>query len=143
MLPVEKLGLAEAPVPIGVKLSALWASTMFIYVYVDIFGFFKPGVVADILKGRVWELEITQGWALGALALMSIPALMVCLSVVLRTAWSRWANLVIAPLYILVSLGNLVGGSWAYLYLGAAIEVALLATIVRTAWTWPRTIGGG
>jgi hypothetical protein len=37
-----------------------------------------------------------------------------------------------------VSLGNLAGESWAYLYLGAAIEVALLATIIRSAWTWPR-----
>jgi len=88
---MEKSALEEVRVPVAVRLSALWASMMFVYVYVDIFGFFKPGVVPDILNGKVWELDITQGWALGALALMSIPALMVCLSVILRPAVSRWA----------------------------------------------------
>ena len=138
MSPMEKSALEKVRVPVAVRLSALWASTMFMYVYVDIFGFFKPGVVPDILQGKVWELDITQGWALGALALMSIPALMVCLSVILRPAVSRWANIVVAGLYIVVSLGNLAGESWAYLYLGAAIEVGLLATVIRSAWTWPR-----
>jgi hypothetical protein len=136
--PVEKSVLEEARVPVAVKLSALWATTMFMYVYVDIFSFYKPGVVRDILRGKVWEFDITQAWALGALVLMSIPALMVFLSVGLRPALSRWANIIVAGLYIVVSLGNLAGESWAYLYLGAAIEVALLATIIRSAWTWPR-----
>jgi Family of unknown function (DUF6326) len=136
---VEKSGFEEARVPVAVKLSALWASTMFVYVYVDIVRFYEPGVVRDILRGQVWEFDITQAWALGALALMSVPALMVFLSVGLRPDWSRWANIVVAGLYIVVSLGNLAGEDWAYLYLGAAIEVALLATIIRTAWTWPRT----
>jgi Family of unknown function (DUF6326) len=98
--------LDQASVPVAVKLSALWASTMFMYAYVDIFSFYKPGVVRDILRGKVWEFEITQAWALGALALMTIPALMVFLSVGLRpaspvgrtssspgfTSSSRWAT---------------------------------------------------
>jgi hypothetical protein len=130
--------LDQASVPVAVKLSALWVSTMFMYVYVDIFSFYKPGVVQDILRGKVWEFDVTQAWALGALALMTIPALMVFLSVGLRPAASRWANIVVAGLYIVVSLGNLAGESWAYLYLGAAVEVALLLTIIWYAWTWPR-----
>jgi hypothetical protein len=137
-MPPRKHVLEQAFVPVAVKLSALWASTMFMFAYVDIFSFYKPGVVRDILRGKVWEFDITQVWALGALALMTVPALMVFLSVGLRPAASRWANIVVAGLYIVVSLGNLAGESWAYLYFGAAIEVALLVTIVRYAWTWPR-----
>jgi hypothetical protein len=133
--------LEQASVPVAVKLSALWASTMFMFAYVDIFSFYKPGVVRDILRGKVWEFDITQIWALGALALMTIPTLMVFLSVGLRPAASRWANIVVAGLYIVVSLGNLAGESWTYLYFGAAIEVALLVTIIRYAWTWPRLAG--
>jgi hypothetical protein len=128
----------QASVPVAVKLSALWASTMFMYVYVDILSFYKPGVVQDILRGKAWDFDVTQAWALGALALMTIPTLMVFLSVGLRPAASRWANIVVAGLYIVVSLGNLAGESWTYLYFGAAIEVALLVTIIRYAWTWPR-----
>ncbi len=32
----------------------------------------------------------------------------------------------------------MVGESWAYYILGSVIEVVLLLTIARTAWTWPR-----
>jgi Family of unknown function (DUF6326) len=136
-MPPRKHVLEQAFVPVAVKLSALWASTMFMFAYVDIFSFYKPGVVRDILRGKVWEFDITQVWALGALALMTVPALMVFLSVGLRPGMSRWANIVVAGLYIFVSLGNLAGESWAYLYFGAVIEVALLVTIIRYAWTWP------
>jgi hypothetical protein len=136
-MPPRKQALDQVFVPVAVKLSALWASTMFMFAYVDIFSFYKPGVVRDILRGKVWEFDITQVWALGALALMTVPALMVFLSVGLRPGVSRWANIVVAGLYIVVSLGNLAGESWAYLYFGAAIEVALLVTIIRYAWTWP------
>ena len=72
-------------VPVQARLAALWASTMFLYAYVDILAFYKPGTVTDILRGRVWEFEITQGWALGALALMTIPSVMIALSVLLPT----------------------------------------------------------
>jgi hypothetical protein len=136
-MPPRKHVLEQDFVPVAVKLSALWASTMFMFAYVDIFSFYKPGVVRDILRGKVWEFDITQVWALGALALMTVPALMVFLSVGLRPGVSRWANIVVAGLYIVVSLGSLAGESWAYLYFGAVIEVALLVTIIRYAWTWP------
>ena len=108
-MPPRKHVLDQAFVPVAVKLSALWASTMFIFAYVDIFSFYKPGVVRDILRGKVWEFDITQVWALGALALMTVPALMVFLSVGLRPGASRWANIIVAGLYIVVSLGNLAG----------------------------------
>lgn len=60
---------------------------MFLYVYVDILGFHKPGTIPDILIGRVWEFDITQEWALGALALMTVPILMVFLSMQGRKEW--------------------------------------------------------
>ena len=47
---------------------------MFVYVYVDIWR--STGTVRDILEGRVWEFDITQGWALGVLVLMTVPSLM-------------------------------------------------------------------
>jgi hypothetical protein len=89
-------------VPAQVRLAALWASTMFMYVYVDILSLYKPGTVRDILRGRVWEFEITQGWALGALALMTIPSVMIALSVLLPAKANQWADIVVASLFMLV-----------------------------------------
>jgi hypothetical protein len=112
---------------------------MFLYVYVDILAFFKPGTIADILVGRVWEFEISQPWALGALVLMTIPALMVALSLMLPARAGRWTNLVVGSLYIPVSIFNVVGEPWwVFYWFGAAVETVLLLVIVRSAWTWPR-----
>jgi hypothetical protein len=112
---------------------------MFLYVYVDILAFFKPETIADILVGRVWEFEIGQPWALGALVLMTIPALMVFLSLALPAGVARWTNLVVGALFVPVSVFNVVGESWwAFYWFAAAVEAALLLVIVRSAWTWPR-----
>ena len=53
---------------------------------------------------------------------------------------NRTINLVVASLYIPVSIFNAVGESWTYFYgLSIGLEVLLLAFILRSAWTWPRT----
>src|SRR5882672_11015841 len=98
--------LEDVNVNVKLKLAALWASVMFMYVYVDVIGFFKPGVIQDILAGVVWEFEITQTWALGALALMTIPSLMVFLCLALPARANRWTNIGVALLYVVVSIGN-------------------------------------
>lgn len=126
--------------PTAAKLAGLWASFMFLYVYVDILGLYKPGVIDDILAGRVWQLEITQTWAVGALALMAVPIVMVFGSLVLPARANRMANIVVASLYVVVSVANTVGESWAYYFaLAAGLEAIILALVLRYAWTWPRT----
>ena len=131
----------EAPATVRLKLSALWVSVMFLYLYVDVFAFYMPGTIDDILIGRVWEFDITQGWALGALALMAIPSLMVFLSLASPAVAARRANLVVATAYVLVSIGNVVGETWAFIWLGSAVEATVLLLVVRHAWTWPRHTG--
>jgi hypothetical protein len=70
---------------------------------------------------------------------VGIPALMILLSTILPARASRITNLVVASLYVPVSVFNLAGGSWLYFYgLGVVVEVAIIALILRFAWTWPR-----
>lgn len=134
--------LENVKVPVPLKLAALWASLMFMYAYVDILGIYKPGVIEDILAGRVWQFEITQTWAFGALALMTIPILMVFLSMALPARANRLTNIIVAAVYVVVSLGNATGESWLYYYsFAVSVEVLLLALVIRYAWTWPRTHG--
>jgi hypothetical protein len=132
--------LEDIKAPVRVKLAALWATLMFVYVYVDILSFYRPGVIEDILAGTVWKLEITQTWALGALGLMTIPILMVFLSLVLPAQANRMTNIIVASLYVVVSVGNAVGEPWVYYSAFAAlVEVVVLALVIRYSWTWPRT----
>jgi hypothetical protein len=136
----NRRGLEDVQVPVRLKLSALWVVTMFLYVYVDIFAFYKPGTIDDILVGRVWEFDISQGWALGALALMTIPGLMTFLSLTLPPRAARMTNLVVASLFVLVSVGNAAGETWAFVWFGSAVESVLLLVIIRYAWNWPRSV---
>jgi hypothetical protein len=126
-------------VSVRTKLAAAWTSLMFLYVYVDILSLYRPGGVEDILDGVVWEFSITQTWAVGALTLMAIPIAMSVLTTTLPARACRLTTLGAASIFSLVSLFNIIGESWTYYYgLGATLEVAVLALIIRTAWTWPR-----
>ena len=135
--------LEDLRLPVQAKLAAAWASLVFLYVYVDILAFYKPGVVDDILVGVVWEFDITQTWAITALALLAVPILMVVLSMTLPARANRIANLVVASVQVPFAAFNAVGQvgePWMSFYvLGVALEVAVLAFILRSAWTWPRT----
>lgn len=132
--------LDDQPIPVRVRLAAAWTSFMFLYAYVDILNFFTPGVVAEILEGRVFEFDLSQTFSTAALSLVSVPLLMIVLSVVLPARAARSTNLVVAALYVPVTAFNLLGEQWLLFYgLGVALELGLLALIVRSAWTWPRT----
>lgn len=126
--------------PIRAKLAAAWASFMFFYIYVDYLHLYKPGVIDDVLAGVVFEFDISQTFVVISLMLVGIPALMILLSMSLPARVNRTLNLVVASLYIPVSAFNVAGESWLYFYgLGVVIELIVLAYILRSAWTWPRT----
>ena len=138
----ELTALEDRQVPVQAKLATAWTSFMFLYVYVDILAFYKPGVVDDILVGVVWEFDITQTWAITALTLLAIPILMVVLSMTLPAKANRMANLTVASVQVPFAAFNAVGEvgqPWMSFYvLGVALEVTVLAFILRSAWTWPR-----
>ena len=132
--------LHDQPIPVRVKLAAAWTSFMFLYAYVDILGFFTPGIVADILDNRVFEFDLSQTFSAGALTLMAVPIFMVVLSTTLPARVNRTTNLVAAALYVPVTVFNVAGGDYLYFYgLGVVLELIVLAIIVRSAWSWPRT----
>ena len=130
--------LTDVKVNVKTKLAALWVTLLMIYIYVDIFGFYKPGVIQDILAGKVWEFEISQAWALGALLLMMIPSLMVYLSMILKAGVNRWINIIAAILYIAVGIGTTIGETWAFYVVGHVVGIVLLLVIIWTALRWPK-----
>lgn len=128
----------QAPLPL--RLAAAWAAFMCLYIYVDVLGLYKPGAVADILRGRVWEFDITQTFAVSALACSAVPTMMILLSATLPARANRLANLLIATLLIPWMAFNLAGGEWPFYYgLGFALELLILTFILRSAWVWPRS----
>lgn len=132
--------LRDQPMPVRAKLAAAWTSFMFLYAYVDILNFYTPGVIQEILDGKVFEFDLSQTFSTTALTLMAVPIFMIVLSMTLPAAVSRIANLVVASLYLPVTAFNATGESWLLFYgLGVVLEVILLVLILRYSWTWPRT----
>src|ERR1044071_6448913 len=101
--------LEDVKVHVKLKLAGLWASVMFMFLYVDVIGFYRPGNIEAILKGFMWKLEITQTVLVEGMALMTIPSLMVFLSLALPARVNRWTNIVVASLFVPVSLFNVIG----------------------------------
>ncbi|WP_149243455.1 DUF6326 family protein [Dyadobacter sp. 32] len=130
--------LEDMKVSLKLKLATLWASFMFLYIYVDYFALYMPGKIKSILTGRVFVFDITQGFLLGALVSVTIPALMIFLSVALPAKVNRTTNIIIAMAYIPYSLFNLAGEAWMHMVYGAVVEVVLLCLIIFYAWKWPR-----
>lgn len=129
--------LEDTKVSVKLTLATLWASFMFLYIYVDYFHLYMPGALDDMLAGKVYLFEINQGFLLAALASVTIPALMIFLSVALPAKVNRCANIMIAAVYIPYTLFNLIGEAWLHMVFGAAVEVVLLCLIIRYAWKWP------
>ena len=137
--PPSQSTLEDLRLPVQAKLAAAWTSFMFFYIYVDYLHLYKPGAIDDILAGVVFEFDISQTFVVSSLALVGIPALMILVSMTLPARANRTINLVVASLYVPVSVFNVVGESWILFYgLGVVVEVLILAFILRSAWAWPR-----
>ena len=134
--------LDNPPIPVQAKLAAAWTSFMFLVIYIDYFHLYQPGEIDVIRGGDIFVFEISGTLMTIFFALIAIPALMVLLSMTLPARVNRATNLVVALLFIPLSVFNAAGASWdwAFYYgLTIGVEVLILAFILRSAWTWPRT----
>ena len=134
--------LEDQRIPVRVKLAAAWTSFMFLYIYVDYLALYKPGFLDDILAGIVHEFDTGPTFVDIGLTLIAIPSLMILLSTTLPARVNRTINLVVATLMAIPTVYNAAGESWTYFYfygLSIGLELLLLAFILRSAWTWPRT----
>src|SRR5690348_5622485 len=87
--------LQDVRINVRMKLSALWASMMLLYIYADILSLYKPGQIDEMLDGRMGPFPATQGSLLTAAILLIIPAVMVFLSLTLKPAVDRWTNIIL------------------------------------------------
>jgi hypothetical protein len=128
--------LEDVKIDVKMKLSALWIAMMLLYIYADILSFFRPGQIEEMLEGRMGPFPVTQISLLTASILMIIPAMMVFLSLILKPALNRRANIALGVLYILVNISNLIGEAWVYYISFGIVELVLTLLIVWNAWKW-------
>ena len=135
--------LDNPPIPVQARLAAAWTSFMFLVIYIDYFHLYQPGEIDVIRGGDIFVFEISGTLMTIFFAIIAIPSLMVLLSMTLPARVNRATNLVVALLFIPMSVFNAAGASWdwAFYYgLTIGVELLILAFILRSAWTWPRTL---
>ena len=133
--------LEDVKINVKIKLSALWVTVMFLYLYVDVFAYYIPGRLEDLIAGELGGVPITQEFLLVFMILMTIPSLMVFLSLTLKAKANRWTNIIVGILYLGVVLVSIIGDSNYFYIFVTSVEVVLLLLIVWHAWKWPKQEG--
>ena len=129
--------LEDMKISVKMKLSALWATVMFCFIYGDILSFHQPGVIADIMAEKMGPFPVTQESLLMAALFIAIPGVMVFLSLALKPKVNRWTNIILGVFYIITNSLSAFTDSWTFFIVLGVIEGALLALIVWYAWKWP------
>ena len=119
------------------KLAAAWMAMIALYIYADFLSLYRPGQIDEIRRGVMGPLEVSQATLVLASLIVIIPAVMIVLSLLLPARVNRPLNLVLAILYTLVNISNLVGEGWVYYVLFGIAEIAITVHIFLTAWRWP------
>jgi hypothetical protein len=119
------------------KLSALWASVMFCYIYADYFGLYVPGKLQGMLAGKMAPLgPTTQGVLVGTSVMLAVPSVMIFLSLALKPKLNRWLNIILGILYTAIILITM--WDWAFYIFYGIVEVILTGLVVWYAWNWPK-----
>ena len=133
----------DTEVDVKVVLSALWIAMLFVFAYVDIFGFYRADVLRAALDGEVGStgFQVNQVFLTATLLYLLIPISMVVASLLLKPRLNRVINIVVSLLLTITILASCVGETWTYYIVGSVVESVLLLVIARTAWNWPE-LGG-
>ncbi len=133
--------LLDTKVDVKVVLCGLWVTTLFVFAYVDIFGFYRADVINGVLAGEVsgTEFAIDQTFLVLTTLYIVVAALMVVVSLLAQARVNRIANIVVSLIYVVTAAATLIGESWVYYIVGILIQTALLLVITRVAWAWPKS----
>mgnify|MGYP001184992641 CR=1 FL=1 len=130
--------LQDHPIDIKIQLALMWTSLMFCYIYCDYFDLYTPDKIKEMLE---LKSMLDSSWKLQAASvLMTIPCLMIYLSVSLRPEIYRALNMgfgIFYALFLTLILFSLDLDWYKFYVLFAVIEVVLAILIVRKAHFWP------
>ncbi|MBS1751438.1 MAG: hypothetical protein JST63_16170 [Bacteroidetes bacterium] len=122
-------------------LSALWASVMFLYIYGDYFELYVPEKVAGLLNGQ--NILNTPYKLLFATIVLTLPSLMIFLSLLMKPKWNRVLNISIGVFLTLFTLFVAVSSftEWKTFYVMLSfLESVITSIIIWKAWYWPKSI---
>jgi hypothetical protein len=131
----------DVKVGVRFKIAALWIAMLFLFAYGDIFGFFSPGQIEEVMAGKISGMAITEVFPVRGLALHrdrerdGVPLAGP------RPDRQPLVNIVLPSLYVVSIVASAIGETSAYYWFLSITESVLLLLVVWYAWTWPRREG--
>ncbi|ATL49659.1 hypothetical protein COR50_22165 [Chitinophaga caeni] len=133
----KKPGSKDFQINVKLVLSALWCSVMFLYIYGDYFELYVPGKVDGLLNGQ--NMLNTPYKLLFATITLTVPSLMISLSLMMQAKWNRRLNISMGAFLTLFTLliGFFSFSEWRIFYVMLSfIESIITTIIVWKAWQW-------
>jgi hypothetical protein len=121
-------------------LIGLWTVLMLLYIYCDIFSFFRPNKLNEMIAGFMGPFQINQISLITASVLMAIPALIIIANLFIKLVIIKWINIIGGIVYTLVNIGNIIEEKWAYYIIYAIIEILITVLIIIKSIKWPKKI---
>jgi hypothetical protein len=118
-------------------LSALWVAIMFVWQQGDVLrlysGDFIPGTedLTSELITMEWMWMFSAIW-------MTIPVVMLFLSLILKYKANRWSNLIAAIFFVILNIGGLSSYPWGYDKFLIIVGFVFNILIVWYAWKWSK-----
>ena len=131
--------LSDIKIDIKLKLSALWTSVMFCYIYCDYFELYTPEKLDHMINGTTIFGSGDQGVLLGLSSIMLITSLMICLSVLLPATINRILNIIVGFIMTLMLAYVSYIAGWYFYKMYAGIETIITLIIIWYAWNWPKS----
>lgn len=131
--------LDDFKINVRIKLSALWTTVMFCYIYGDYFELYVPQKVEGLLHGD--NLLDSPVRLFTAAAILAIPALMISLTLLLRPNLAKWLNIgsgiFFTLITVLIGISSISEWTMFYVFL-SMLESVITLVIVWHAWTWKK-----
>ena len=113
-------------------LSGIWVALMLNNLWGDVLRI----MAGDIIPGEIEGAQVSQKVWFGIAALMLGPIVMVVLTLALKYPAIRWANIIVAIFYFLLSLVGLPGYPGAYDKFLIIVGLGFNVLTVWYAWNW-------
>lgn len=112
-------------------LSGLWVASMLTFLWGDVLTIFS----GDVKPGELQGVKVTQGMSFIMAGLMMIPIVMIVLTLTLKYPAIRWANIIVAILWVVFTLSGFKGYP-AYNKFLLIVSFVFNAMTVWYAWKW-------
>jgi hypothetical protein len=122
-------------------LIGLWITLMLLYIYCDIFSFFRPNHINEIVSGFMGPFQINQISLMVAGLLMALPTLMIIANLFIKLVAIKWINIIAGIVYTFVNIGNIIGEKWVYYLIYGIIEIGITLLIIIKSISWPKKNG--